>query len=307
MSREEITAEAVSALRKRVFSVNTFFGSNSCFDIIAKNDERTMLVKVYENIDSIRKEQAGELKKLARVLGASCIIIGEKTKVFGLDNDVVYFRYDVPTVTIGTFEKILENKVPTTRYFKGKSIVDIDFGALHRKRDELRMSLEELAEKLGLASETLYRFEKGASTSLETAQKMEKELGENLVKKIEVLDYRPEIKKVDDIPDEKLLEKIHELGVKMALFEHAPFHAYGDSESKKGMFITTGRGKSDIPKKAAELRKTTAVIDSDSIIITKEYKYKSVEGVPVIEEADLDTISRVKELKKLIHEREKHG
>ncbi len=303
MNREHMIARAIGALRKEGFGLTTFLESNTCFDIIAKRGSNTLVLKVYENIDSIRREQGEELKKLGQVLSASCIIIGGKTKVFSLENGTVYSRYGVPTITIGTFEKLLGNEAPSCRYFKGKYIVDIDFGAMHKKREELNLSLQELAQKIGVASGTLYRFEHGASTSAETAKKLEKELDEGLVKRIPVLESGGVRKKVDEIPDEKLLESVHNLGVKMALFGHAPFNAFGESD--KGMFISTGRGKFDIPKKAVELRKTSAVIDSDSIIVTKEYKYKSVEGVPVIEQSDLDSVSKFKDLRKLIQEREK--
>ncbi|HLC93003.1 MAG TPA: helix-turn-helix domain-containing protein [archaeon] len=303
MNRVEMTNSAVAALRKKGFQITTFLDSNTCFDIIAKKGESTILIKVYENIDSIRKEQALELHKLSQVLEASGLIIGRKTKVFEMQGGTVYFRYDIPTITIGTFEKLLDDETPSVKYFKGKYIVDIDFDALRKKRGEMNLSLQELAEKIGVSGESMYRFEKGASTSAQTAKRLEKELDEDFTKKIPVFGYRPQRKKIDEVPDEKLLEKVHELGVKMALFEHAPFNAFGEME--KGMLISMGKGKFDIPKKAMELKKTSAVIESDSIIVTKEYKYKSVEGIPVIEEADLQTINKIKELRKLINEREK--
>ena len=56
-------------------------------------------------------------------------------------------------------------------------------------------------------------------------------------------------------------------------------------------------------KKAIELKKTSTIINSDSIIITQEYKYKQANGIPIIEESDLDTITKIKDLKKLISER----
>ena len=307
MERLEIARRAIAALGKKGFYVTTFLDSNTCFDIIARKAESTILVKVYENIDSIRKEQGEELAKLSQVLGASCIIIGGKTKVFGLAEGTVYMRYGVPAVTAGTFGRLLEGEGPAARYFKGRRVVDIDSGEMRRKRNELNLSLQELAAKVGVASETLYRFEKGSGASAETAERLEKALHTTgLTRKIGVLEAMPGKKiDIDEVSEERLLEKVRELGVKMALFEHAPFNAFGETE--RGMLISMGRGKSDIPRKAAELKKTSAATDSDSIIVTKEYKHKSVEGIPIIEEADLETINKAKELKKLILEREKGG
>ncbi|MCR4335963.1 MAG: helix-turn-helix domain-containing protein [archaeon] len=302
MNREQMLSLVVSKLKQSNFHVATFFGSNTCFDLIAKNGNITLVIKIYENIDSIRKEQGEELKKLGQTINATCLIIGEKTKVFNLKDDTVYNRYDIRTITPKAFEKVLDHETLQSKYFKGKYIVDLDSNELKRKREELNISLQELANRIGVATDTLNRFEKGSSTSLETAKKLEHELNENLVKEINIFDEHPYKKDFDEEPKERLLEKMHDIGLKMALFNHSPFKAIGSSEH--GLFITTGKGKFDIPKKALELKKASTVVNSDSIIVTTEYKYKSIDGVPIIEESDLETISKLKDLKKIIHERE---
>jgi len=302
MTREELIGKSIMQLKERFFQADTFLESNTCFDIIAKSGEKTIYMKVYENIDAIRKAQAEELKKISKVLNVPCIIIGEKSKAATLRDNTVYFRYEVPAVNTNTFEKLLDNMVPEAKYFKGRYIAEILPEELRKKREELKLSMKELALKIGVANETLRRFEKGASTSVDTAKRLEEELGNGVIKKFDVLEYRPEMGEIDEIPDEELLEKVHELGVKLALFEHAPFHAFGEKES--GIFISRGKGKSDLVKKAVELKKTGSMSNKGSMIVTKEYKYSSVDGIPIINEDDLETISKFKDLKKLIQERE---
>lgn len=302
MTREELISRAIQALKQRFFQVNTFLESNTCFDILAKNNERTVYLKIYENIDAIRKEQADELKKLGKVLDAPCLIIGEKTKAFTLRDNTVYFRYEVPAVNANTFEKLLDNLVPEAKYFKGRYIAEISAEDLRKKREDLKLSMKELALKIGVANETLRRFEKGTSTSVETAKRIEDELGKGVIKKVDVLNYRPKLEEVDETPGERLLEKVHNLGVKLALFEHAPFNAFGEKETE--LFISSGKRKNDLAKKAFELKKTTAMLKKDSLIVTKEYKHNSIDGIPIINEDDLETISKFRDLKKLIHERE---
>ena len=301
MNREEMLCKVVSILKQKKFSIETFFSSNTCFDIIAKNQEITLILKIYENIDSIRKEQGEELKKLAQAINATGIIIGKKTKVFELKDNTIYSRYNIQTITTKTFEQILNKQIPEIKYFKGRETVDIDFNEFNKKRKELHISFEELANKIGLATSTLQRFEQNPSTTLETAKKLEKELNQELVKKIDLLEHEEKTIDFDDAPQEKLLEKIQYLGLKMAVFNHAPFKAFGKTED--GILISTGKGKFDIPKKAIELKKTSTIINSDSIIVTQEYKYKQENGVSIIEESDLDTITKIKDLKKLISER----
>ncbi|MCR4369072.1 MAG: helix-turn-helix domain-containing protein [archaeon] len=301
MTRQETLVRAMESLKAHSFHVATFFGSNTCFDIIARGPRETLVVKIYENVDSIRKEQGEELKKLGSVLGAKSIIIGERTKVFTLEDGTVYTRYGVDTLNPNTFDAILEDNAPQKKYFKGKNTVGLDFEMLKSKREELNMSMQELAEKIGVATDTLQRFEKGASTSIETAKKIESVLDEKLVKGVDVLHPKIGEMSVDDEPTGEVFEKMHDLGLRMAFFRHSPFKAFGTSEP---IFISTAKGAIDIPRKALELRKASAIMDSDSIIVTKEYKYKSAGGVPIIEEDELGTLSKIRDLRKLIKERE---
>ncbi|VVC00720.1 Helix-turn-helix [uncultured archaeon] len=302
MNREGIIAGAISELESAGYSVETFLGSNNCFDIIARNGKKALIIKAYENIDSIRKEQGAELRKLASVLGAGCIIIGDRTKVFSLEDGTVYFRYDLPSVTLPTFVKILGGECPHAMYFKGKRTVEIDPAALGNGREFAGISVEELARKVGVAPETIYRFEKGAATSPETCRKLEKELHGAVKMQVSIFgESRKSFE--DEQPDEELLGKVHDIGMRLSLFWHSPFRAYGEPE--KGIFIGTGKGKADIPKKAFELRKTSAAIGKDSVIITKEYNHASIEGIPVIKEEELETMSKPGDLRELISEKKK--
>ncbi|PIN85268.1 MAG: hypothetical protein COV47_03080 [Candidatus Diapherotrites archaeon CG11_big_fil_rev_8_21_14_0_20_37_9] len=301
MNREIIIQQTLKALEKNGFTTSNFLQSNACFDIIAKKQEDVLIIKVYENIDSIRKDQAEEIKKLSGLLNANCIIIGDKTKVFVLEHGAVYFRHEIPVVTPETFDEILLGRTPAVKNFKGKNIVELDSEKLSELRKDLKLSMAELAEKIGVAAETISRYESGAKTSLETAKKLEMQLNADLVKKVDLFGQNNMKKFGDETPNEELLEKLHELGMKMALFRHSPFKAYGKSEN---LFIATGKGKFDIPKKALELKKTSTIIDSDSVIVTKEYKVTKVDGIPIISEVDLDSISKSKDLKKFISERE---
>lgn len=302
--REMLLQKLILLLHKKGFTVSTFIHSNICFDLIARNRPITLLIKVYSNIDAIRPEQGSELKKLGDVLNAIPVIIGEKTKVFYLKDNTVYERYDIPVLTLGSFRQLLDKKIPTVRYFKGRDIVEIDSCKLREQRKKLGLTLEEIAEKLGSSIESIHRYEKGASTSLRTAERLEKILNTDIIKEIDLFDKERGTGKIyDEELHDSALEKVRELGLKLAVFEHAPFKAY--SHPKESLLIQKGERKQEIRRKALELKKTRTVFDSDSMIIAKGYKYKSVEDIPVIEEQELDSLSKYKELVRIIREREK--
>ena len=309
--REMLLMKAISFLKTQGFNVSTFMETNSCFDLVANRSDLKLVVKVYSNIDGFRKEQAEELEKIAKAFEAVVLIIGEKTKAFTLKKGVVYERHSIPSMTYSTFVSIFDTVVPSIKYFKGKSIVGLDSDRLREKRDDLDLTLEELAKKTGITKESLYRLEHGFSTSLETAKKLEKLLKADLILEKNLLEDFVENRKnkdkeekvFDENFDDASLEKIHSLGLDVIEFKHAPFKAFGTK--KEFLLIDKGKEKSDLTKKALVLEKTKAVFDSHSLILTKKFNLERISSTPILEEQELDSYSKANELMKEIKKREK--
>src|SRR3989344_5122860 len=150
---EQTISRICSVLEEKGFRVSTFLHMNSCFDIAARHGGILFLIKVYSNIDSIRPEQGFELKKLGNALNATAIIVGEKTKAFSLSEGIIYDRYDIPVVSLSTFENFLNKEMPTVRYFKGRNIVELDYEGMRSGRKKLGFSQEELADKISTTPE----------------------------------------------------------------------------------------------------------------------------------------------------------
>jgi len=196
------------------------------------------------------------------------------------------------------------------KFFKGKTIVELEKDKLKEKRNELDLTLEELASKTGITKESLYRLEHGFNTSLETAKKLEKLLKADLIIEknlledfIKIRDEKEKKEVFNEKFDDSSLEKIHSLGLDLIEFRHAPFKAFGIK--KEFLLIDTGKEKTEIKKKALMLEKTKAVFDSHSLIITKKFNLEKISSTPVIEEQELDSYSKAKELMQEIKKREK--
>ena len=69
------------------------------------------------------------------------------------------------------------------------------------------------------------------------------------------------------------------------------------------MIIAKGANKQEIKKKAIELRQAMHVFSSGPVILAKEFHAKTIAQVPVIEEQELESMSRFNDLKELIRER----
>ena len=306
MNSREITLQKLAAsLRQSGFETASFLHSNSCFDLAARRPGLTLLLKVFENVDALREEHAIELKKLVRLFNAVVLVVGNKTKAFALKRGVIYERYGLPAVSADSFKDILKERLPNIRAFKGRETVGLDSEKIRKKRRALGLTLDALASKIDSTTESIHRYEKGHSASLLVAEKLEKALNTRLVEKIDLFKEN----KIDagDVFDEFIpdsaLERVHDLGVNLALFKHAPFRA-GSAPSQQ-VVISKGASKQDIKKKAIELSRTKIAFKAPSMVIASKTSIKAVEHVPVIEEQELTTLSKFNDLMKLLKEREK--
>lgn len=301
--REGIMAEAILALEKQGFHVSSFSHANTCFDLVARKGTERLIVKFYGNIDAVRSEQAEELKRIAAAFGATAFIVGEKTKKYNLENRVVYDRYDIPSITIMTFRGVIEGTAPEKRFFKGKTTVSLDSGKMKEKRIELGISREKLAIDAGITIESIHRYEKGFPATLEIARKIEEALESSLIETTELLERHGEGKLFDDNFDDPVLEKLSELGMKIAQFRKAPFKAY--SKAEEPTIIQRVTYRSEIRQAAEDAGKMSQTFESEAFIVAKESKRKSFENIPIISEDELDCFSKAGELLKEIRERKK--
>ncbi|MDO8648123.1 MAG: helix-turn-helix domain-containing protein [Candidatus Diapherotrites archaeon] len=304
--RAKTLQNLLSFLQKNGFQTACFSDFKSCFDIAARREDLNLLVKVLENIDSLRPESAKEMQKLANVLNAVSLIVGEKSKAFKLKKGVIFERHSIPTVSFETFKDLFSGEIPEINYFKGRETVALDSEKLKSLRSGLNLSAQGLAERIGSSAESIYRFEQGSNASLELAKRLEEELGERLILQsnpLHSMRQRPEgVEKVED----SALKQLNSLGLKIAVFNHAPFKAFSKNlpENEEPLIINKGASKVEIERKALVLERTKAVFDSHSMIIAKEFKLECIQHTPVVLEKELEELHKKKELLKLLKERE---
>ncbi len=303
--RETLLFNAVSILKSKGFNVSTFLHTNTCFDIAARQGNTVIVLKVLSNIDSFREEQAEELEKVAALFNAQSFIIGEKTKVFSLQNDLLYERYGINTVTVETFKEILDKHFPSVKYFKGKEIVELHSDKIKSRRKSLGLSVSELAEKASTTAESIMRYEKGHATTINTAQKLESILGTGLIRNIDIFEgKKPKEKNIfsKHISDPSF-EWMEDLGLKVAVFKHAPFRVF--SEKEEELLVSKAQSKGEAKKKAIGLAKTKKVFSRLSFILAKGFERKSISHIPIIEEDEISTVSKFSDLLELVKKREK--
>jgi putative transcriptional regulator len=179
--REKETLTAPEAILKEVgFNVSERCHSRpSCFDFAARRNETLVLIKIQPDIDILSPNDSQELKVISQCLSAASLLLGEKTHEKPLEDDTVYSRYDVLVVTPKTFENILLRKAyPLIQAGPGGCYVEIDNEAIKRRRQELGLSVGDVAEMVGISRRTLYGYERGmAKASVTVAYNMIYTLG----------------------------------------------------------------------------------------------------------------------------------
>ena len=96
-------------LLKDGFTVKTL--TRTCFDLLARRDDKILLIKVLEDANAMSKEYTDAMNLVSSYIGAVSIIISEKAGN-KLEDNVLYTRFDLYTLNFNTFVNSINNKFP---------------------------------------------------------------------------------------------------------------------------------------------------------------------------------------------------
>lgn len=160
----------------------------SCFDFAARKGEETVLLKVRSDVDTFSVADSNELRVIAGRVGAAALVIGDRTHDKPLEDDTVYSRYSVYVVTGKTLRNVaFETGFPLVNAGPGGYFVEVDGTLIEKRRNELGLSIGNLAELVGVSRRTLYGYERCmAKASVPSAYNLAKALGVPVVKPIDL-------------------------------------------------------------------------------------------------------------------------
>ncbi|HIQ31949.1 MAG TPA: transcriptional regulator [Methanothermococcus okinawensis] len=316
--REILLSECVEILQRFNFMVSQTFG-RSCFDILARKGNRKYLIKVLKNIDSLSYEQSRELLKLSRILGATPLIIGMRTRNLPMEDGVVYERHNIKAVTLRTFEAYLEGEPPIVYAGRGGFFVNIDGETLRTVREKLNISVGELAEYCNVSRKMIYKYEQNlANPTIDVALKIEEyldtplirgislEAGEGEIGDIEVEGYR-ERGRARRERDFKLyvLSIFKQLGFNTTEVKRAPFDAVVEKEDVKieeynlCSLVLTGieeRETEETRQKMLIVSKLSSVLNSGSLLVLEKENSSSIDYVKTINVRELERMEDASDL-----------
>jgi putative transcriptional regulator len=289
----------VNSLLSKEFEVFITYG---CFDIAARK-EYLMLIKSLVNVDSLNQDQALSLRTVSYFLSAYPLVVSIKTNRQMLSDEIIYSRFQLPVVTPEMFSRILEEEfVPAIQSAKGKHTVEIDANKLREKRKELKLTLEQLSEIVGISKKALYEIEnRRVNPTDETVKKLENVLKIDLrysykLKTVERTCLEPR----DDFQS-KVSKEFSRIGIENSSVYSAPFKIVG--REKFSLITGLSKNGTSIRKEAAIFKKLSSIFSSKAFFVTKKCEEQAVEGVPVVLESELLEVESSKELSKMLEEK----
>ncbi len=190
LGREE--AKVAEALLKEAgFAVSQICCSRpSCFDLVVRKNANTIFIKVQPDVDNFSPNDSNELQNISESVFATSVLISDKARENPLEDDTVYSRYNIPAITLKTFENIVVHKIfPLIQASPGGYYVEIDGAAIRHRRQELGLSAGEMAKLIGISRRTLYGYERGMTkASVAAAYNMIYTLGIPIAKPVKVLE-----------------------------------------------------------------------------------------------------------------------
>ena len=256
----------------------------SCFDFAARKNGTVILVKVQLDIDNLSLGDSLELKAISECVSAASLLVGERAREKPLEDDTVYSRYEVSAVTPKTFEStIISKNYPLIHAGPGGYYVEIHSEAIKKRRQELGLSVGEMAEMVGISRRTLYGYERGMTkASVTAAYNLIYTLGFPVAKPINLFERSRKQRKCFlaaakfAIAKSKLVQKIFRKFTRchITTVKKAPFDFVITVPEEKMRIIggVANNKEQELNKRVDEILSVSRVVRAHPILITEERK-----------------------------------
>jgi len=311
VKRDELTQKVRETLAKCGFFVSDPHAIQSiAFDIVARRDNKLLILKTLSNVDALSREDADQLHVLADVLRASPVVIGLHSSSGELEEGIVYSRFGIPIVSLATFTDYLTEGVPPFVYAApGGLYVRIDHQALRALREERELSLGALAEIAGVSRKAIQMYEGGMGAMIDVVERLEAYLRAPLALPLDPFQYAPERHEpVHPLVRFRGLNRdvfslLEMLGYSVVPTVKAPFEAVTRGGEQ---FLLTGVGHEDATtaRRIQIVSNIARVTEKRSVLfVDHRRRWENVGGSPVIGTDELREADDTEEVFELIVER----
>tara|TARA_Y100000310_G_scaffold344346_2_gene456616 strand:+ start:17509 stop:18372 length:864 start_codon:yes stop_codon:yes gene_type:complete len=260
-----------------------------CIDLVARNEEHILLLKIVQDANSLQQETIEQLKRIAQGINATTLVISEKAGHILQDN-VVYMRHGLYVITQKTLNNALQHKLPFVFSQQSGLTAQLLATQLQQKLEERNMSLGTLSRKLGVSTRMVVKYTQGDSEiSIQRALKLHTALGGEVFAPINIFITRHgELVSKPTV----LSEKYQDLGFETITTKKAPFDLI--AKQKQELILTKVGDK--VSKQIGEL---SHLIDAQDLVI---FTKKKPRDVPALTQREFLEFEESKELMKFLKE-----
>lgn len=309
MGRNELINTTRAILAKAGFDVSAALAMRGiCFDVVARLDQKVLIIKVLSNIDALSKDNAEEMKALAEALSAVPIVIGERSSSGALEPGIVYSRFNISIVSNETLaDLLLEDAPPFIFAAPGGLYVRMDSELLKAVREERGISLGALAETAGVSRRTIQMYEAGMGAMIDAALRIEEYLGLPVIDPIDPFTFRSEDRALEprEVPslESYALQQLSAMGFSVRPVTKSPFEAVArDGQS----MMLTGLSPDDekVVQRAMVASDISNIMGRFSVIIVeKKHDRDSIDSTAVVSHQELEKMEEPSELTDLVASR----
>jgi putative transcriptional regulator len=315
MGRDELINTTRAILARAGYSVSSPLNMRSvCFDIVGRKNDSLLIVKVLSNIDAFSRENADEMKVLAEALGASPILIGERSSSGSLELGIVYSRFDISIISNETLsEHLLEDVPPFIFAAPGGLYVKLDSDLLKHLRETRGISLGTLAETAGVSRRTIQMYETGMGAMIDAAIRLEEFLNVPIIEPMNPFKYKIEEKgkeyevSGDKRTDVQIFNLLLDIGCTVTPTTRSPFEALTKSDK---MVILTGLGSEDerLVHKASIVSDISRISGRHSVIIVeRKGGLENIQNTAIVTKDEIKKMDDRSELEDIVVERSGHN
>jgi putative transcriptional regulator len=310
MGRNELINTTRAILAKAGFDVSSALSLRGiCFDVVARMDDKVLIVKVLSNIDAFSKENAEEMKILANSLGATPLVTGERSSSGALEPGIVYSRFNISIVSNETLADLLLDEAPPFIFAApGGLYVRLDSDLLKNVREERGISLGTLAESAGVSRRTIQMYESGMGAMIDAALRIEEFLGLPIIEPIDPFTFRSEERMREEYPEQSLqpssaLAQLSNLGFTVTQVVKSPFEAV-TNDSHTVMLTGVGGDDNRLVQRAMVASELSKIIDRFSVIIVdRKSERDNINSTAVISTDELQRMDGTDALPDLVASR----
>lgn len=309
MGRNELINTTRAILAKAGFDVSSALSIRGiCFDVVARLDDKVLIVKVLSNIDAFSKDNAEEMKVLAHSLGAVPLVTGERSSSGILEPGIVYSRFNISIVSNETLaDLLLEDAPPFIFAAPGGLYVKLDSELLKTAREERGISLGTLAETAGVSRRTIQMYESGMGAMIDAALRIEEFLGLPIIEPINPFSFRSEERSKEEYPqpsmDSPALKQLSSLGFTVTQVVKSPFEAV-THDSHTVMLTGVSVDETKIVQRAIVASEISRVMDRFSLmIVEKKTDRESINNTAVVSNDELKKMDGTDALTDLVASR----